>query len=128
MPSASMAWNTFVSLPPPGSRTHGVPPPGLTTHPHHHPGSAHSASVQHQREREERDARERDAQVRADREHREREHREREHQAATERLHRQQAEVRDHVAAQRAAYYATTAPSSAQQVNLIFFTTLKYPF
>ncbi|XP_015112860.1 probable JmjC domain-containing histone demethylation protein 2C isoform X3 [Diachasma alloeum] len=118
MQSASMAWNSFIPLPPPGSRSHpSAPPPhsALTGHSgHHHPGGATSHSVtvaqqQQQREREERDARERerDAQARE---------REREHLAAAERLHRQ-AEARDHaVAQQRAAYYAATAPSTAQQV------------
>ena len=118
MQSASMPWNSFIPLPPPGSRTHGTPHAGLAPHSHHHPSAvsgAHPVTVaqQQHREREEREARdrERDAAVR------EREQREREHMAAAERLHRQ-AEVRDHAAAahQRAAYYAATAPPTAQQV------------
>ncbi|KAK2585971.1 hypothetical protein KPH14_010548 [Odynerus spinipes] len=101
--SASMAWNTFIPLPPPGSRSHGGPHSGMTAHAgHHHPGgpgatAAHPVTVaqQQQREREEREARERE------RDARERE-REREH-------------LVDHVAAQqRAAYYAATAPPTQQ--------------
>lgn len=121
-----MPWNNFLTMAPPGAgRTHGAPPShsGLTAHGHHgHPGgppvttgAAHPVTVaQQHREREEREAlereRERDAR---EREQRERE-REREHLAAAERLHR--VEARDHVAAQRAAYYATSAPP-AQQVR-----------
>ncbi|XP_033207104.1 probable JmjC domain-containing histone demethylation protein 2C isoform X3 [Belonocnema kinseyi] len=117
MQSSSMAWNNFIPLPLPGSRTHGTPHGALAPHGHHHPGavSAHPVTVaqQQQREREEREARERerDAAVR------EREHREREHLAVAERLHRQ-AEVRDHAAAhQRATYYATAGQPTAQQVS-----------
>lgn len=114
-----MTWNSFIALPPPASRSHQAGPPphsGMTGHSgHHHPGGATSHSVtvaqqQQQREREEREARDRehDAQARE---------REREHLANAERLHRQ-AEARDHaVAQQRAAYYAATAPSTAQQVS-----------
>ncbi|XP_051173080.1 probable JmjC domain-containing histone demethylation protein 2C isoform X3 [Leptopilina boulardi] len=119
MQSASMAWNSFIPLPPPGSRTHGTPHGGLTPHGHHHPGAvsaAHPVTVaqQQQREREEREARERDRDAAA----RDREQREREHLAAAERLHRQ-ADVRDHAAAahQRAAYYAATVQPTAQQVS-----------
>ncbi|XP_043460930.1 probable JmjC domain-containing histone demethylation protein 2C isoform X2 [Leptopilina heterotoma] len=119
MQSASMGWNSFIPLPPPGSRTHGTPHGGLTPHGHHHPGAvtaAHPVTVaqQQQREREEREARERDRDAAA----RDREQREREHLAAAERLHRQ-ADVRDHTAAahQRAAYYAATAQPTAQQVS-----------
>ncbi|XP_057340415.1 probable JmjC domain-containing histone demethylation protein 2C isoform X2 [Microplitis mediator] len=128
MSTASAPWSNFVTLPPPGSRSHGAPPShaGLPSHGHHHPGpggATHPSQVtsqqqQHQqqqqqqerqrREREEHDARERererDVQARE---------REREHLAAAERLHRQ-AEAREHHRA--AAYYAATAPSAAQQV------------
>lgn len=124
-----MGWNSFIPLPPPGSRTHGAPPPhtGLTAHTaatghHSHPGGppgagttvTHPVSVQ-QQQREEREARERER----ERDAREREQREREREhLAAERLHRQ-AEARDHVVAQQRAYYAATGP--AQQVRLCFF-------
>lgn len=117
-----MAWNTFIPLPPHGSRSHGGPHSGMTAHAgHHHPGgpgatAAHPVTVaqQQQREREEREARERE------RDARERE-REREHLVVAERLHRQ-AEARDHVAAQqRAAYYAATAPPAQQVLFSSFY-------
>ncbi|KAK0086395.1 hypothetical protein PV325_003271 [Microctonus aethiopoides] len=121
-----MAWNSFIPLPPPSSRSHGGPPQShasIPSHGHHHSsggggggggGATHPAVVQHQRERDERDTRERDRDSQArEREQRERE---REHLVAAERLHRQ-AEARDHAAAQhRAAYYGATAPPTAQQV------------
>lgn len=122
MQSTSMAWNSFLPLPPPGSRTHAAPHSGMTAHVgHHHPGTGaavtHPVTVaqQQQREREEREreARERDAREQRQRETENlgmREH----HLVAAERLHRQ-AEARDHVAAQqRAAYYAATAPPTQQ--------------
>ncbi|XP_023290745.1 lysine-specific demethylase 3A isoform X2 [Orussus abietinus] len=122
MQSASMAWNSFIPLPPPGSRSHaghaGLPAHGG----HHHAGpgaAAHPVTVaqQQQREREEREARERERDAAAREREREQREREREHLAAAERLHRQ-AEARDHaVAQQRAAYYAATAPPTAQQVS-----------
>lgn len=72
------------------------------------------AQQQQQREREEREARERERE--RDAREREQREREREHLAAAERLHHRQVEAsRDHVAQQRAAYYAATMPS-AQQV------------
>ncbi|XP_015608899.1 lysine-specific demethylase 3B isoform X2 [Cephus cinctus] len=118
MPSATMVWNSYIPLPPPGNRGHGGHS-GMTAHAgHHHPGpggAAHPVTVaqqqQQQREREEREARERERDTAA------REQREREREHISERLHRQ-AEARDHVAAQqRAAYYAATAPPAAQQVS-----------
>lgn len=124
MQSTSMAWNSFLPLPPPGSRTHAAPHSGMTAHVgHHHPGTGaavtHPVTVaqQQQREREEREreARERDAREQRQRETENlgmREH----HLVAAERLHRQ-AEARDHVAAQqRAAYYAATAPPTQQVI------------
>ncbi|KAI4476626.1 hypothetical protein M0804_013443 [Polistes exclamans] len=126
--SASMAWNTFIPLPPHGSRSHGGPHSGMAAHGgHHHPGgpgstATHPVTVaqqqQQQREREEREARERERERERDRERdareREREREREQHMAVAERLHRQ-AEARDHVAAQqRAAYYAATAPATQQ--------------
>uniref|UniRef100_V9IFA1 Jumonji domain containing 1B n=1 Tax=Apis cerana TaxID=7461 RepID=V9IFA1_APICE len=77
MQSTSMAWNSFLPLPPPGSRTHAAPHSGMTAHVgHHHPGTGaavtHPVTVaqQQQREREEREreARERDAREQRQRE------------------------------------------------------------
>lgn len=123
MQSTSMAWNSFLPLPPPGSRTHAAPHSGMTAHVgHHHPGTGaavtHPVTVaqQQQREREEREreARERDAREQRQRETENLGMREHHLAAAAERLHRQ-AEARDHVAAQqRAAYYAATAPPTQQ--------------
>ncbi|KZC07767.1 Lysine-specific demethylase 3B [Dufourea novaeangliae] len=121
MQSTSMAWNTFIPLPPPGSRTHAAPHSGMTAHVgHHHPGpgaaGAHPVTVAQQQQRE-REEREREARERDAREQRQRENENlgmREHLAAAERLHRQ-AEARDHAAAQQmAAYYAATAPPTQQ--------------
>ncbi|XP_043588061.1 probable JmjC domain-containing histone demethylation protein 2C isoform X3 [Bombus pyrosoma] len=121
MQSTSMAWNTFIPLPPPGSRTHATPHSAMTAHVgHHHPGpgaaAAHPVTVAQQQQRE-REEREREARERDAREQRQRETENlgmREHLVAAERLHRQ-AEARDHVAAQqRAAYYAATAPPTQQ--------------
>ncbi|XP_076294418.1 lysine demethylase 3 isoform X2 [Lasioglossum baleicum] len=121
MQSTSMAWNTFIPLPPPGSRTHGAPHSGMTAHVgHHHPGAGagtpHQVTVAQQQQRE-REEREREARERDAREQRQRETENlgmREHLAVAERLQRQ-AEARDHVAAQqRAAYYAATAPQTQQ--------------
>lgn len=118
--STSMAWNTFIPLPP-GNRPHGAPHSGMTAHVgHHHPGpgaaGAHPVTVAQQQQRE-REEREREARERDAREQRQRETENlgmREHLAATERLHRQ-ADAREHAAAQqRAAYYAATAPPTQQ--------------
>lgn len=122
---SAIPWNSYITLPPPGSRSHPGPPlqhATLTPHSgHHYPGVATSHSIsaaqQQQREREERDARERerDAQARE---------RDRENMAAAERFHRQ-TEIRDHAVGQRTAYYsATNTSQTAQQVYMfieIFF-------
>lgn len=131
MQSTSMAWNTFIPLPPPGSRTHATPHSAMTAHVgHHHPGpgaaAAHPVTVAQQQQRE-REEREREARERDAREQRQRETENlgiREHLVAAERLHRQ-AEARDHVAAQqRAAYYAATAPPT-QQVRMRVVVTIE---
>ncbi|KAI4495689.1 hypothetical protein M0802_008524 [Mischocyttarus mexicanus] len=111
--SAPMAWNTFIPLPPHGSRSHGGPHSGMTAHGgHHHPGgpgatAAHSATVAQQQQQQQQQ-REREREERE----RERERDAREHLSISERL--RQAEARDHVTQHRAAYYATTAPPTQQ--------------